>query len=165
MLDLSYHLCKDISTSLQRYCYSGVAVMTKIYAKSETQASWGNESDKGIRLDTDSRKNARPTSTGVGFERIQPHRENSPEGNFFSHAVGGMLDQLIDDAEKQLVKSRECIVWYREEEKEYEQKLSNFRRLKELHLQQLAAAEAAAVAAAPSTESPNDSNGGENLAE
>ncbi|MEG4329981.1 hypothetical protein, partial [Microcoleus sp. herbarium5] len=58
------------------------------------------------------------------------------------YAVGGMLDQLIDDAEKQLVKSRECIVWYREEEKEYEQKLNNFRRLKQLHEQQMAAAEA-----------------------
>jgi phage shock protein A len=44
------------------------------------------------------------------------------------YAIGGILDQLIDDAEKQLVKSRECIVWYREEAKEYEQKLNNLRQ-------------------------------------
>jgi phage shock protein A len=69
------------------------------------------------------------------------------------YAIGGILDQLIDDAEKQLVKSRECIVWYREEAKEYEQKLNNLRKLKELQQQQITAA----------AESSNDS--GENLAE
>jgi hypothetical protein len=136
--------------------------MTETYAKSETHASRGKEGHEGVRFDADSSKNARRISTGIGVERFQSDREGSKEGNLLGHAVGGMLDQLIDDAEKQLVKSRECIVWYREEEKEYEQKLSNFRKLKELHLQQLAAAEEAA--AASSIESSNE-NSGENLAE
>lgn len=121
--------------------------MTEMYAKSETHASRGKEGDKGVRLDADSSENARRISTGTGAQRFQSDREGSKEGNILGHAVGGMLDQLIDDAEKQLVKSRECIVWYREEEKEYEQKLNNFRKLRELHLEQMAAeaAEAAEV--------------------
>jgi hypothetical protein len=34
------------------------------------------------------------------------------------------------------VKSRECIVWYTEEAKEYEQKIENLRKLKELEEQE-----------------------------
>jgi hypothetical protein len=49
---------------------------------------------------------------------------------------GGVLDQLIDDARKQLVKSNECIVWYTEEVKEYQEKLNNLIKLKELQEQQ-----------------------------
>ena len=118
--------------------------MTEIYAKSETHAARGKEGDEGLRLDADSREDARRISTGIGTERFQPDRESGKEGNLLGYAVGGMLDQLIDDAEKQLVKSHECIVWYREEVKEYEQKLNNFRKLKQLHQQQMAAAEAEA---------------------
>ena len=131
--------------------------MTKLYAESETQAPRRNEGDERVRLDTDGGENAGQFSTGIGSQRFQLDRENSSAGNLFSHAIGGMLDQLIDDAEKQLVKSRECIVWYREEEKEYEQKLNNFRRLKELHLRQISAA-------GEQPESSNDRNGGEDLA-
>ncbi len=127
--------------------------MTEIYAKSETQASRRNESDEGVRLDTDGGENAREISTGTGTQCFQPDRKNSSAGNFIGNAIGGILDQLIDDAEKQLVKSRECIVWYREEAKEYEQKLNNLRKLKELQQQQITAA----------AESSNDS--GEDLAE
>lgn len=115
--------------------------MTEMYAKSETQASRGKEGDEGVRIDTDSSENARRISTGTGAERFQSDRKGSKEGDFVDYAIGGMLDQLIDDAEKQLVKSRECIVWYREEVKEYEEKLSNFRKLKELHQKQVAATE------------------------
>ncbi|MGB8688686.1 MAG: hypothetical protein WCD53_15315 [Microcoleus sp.] len=118
--------------------------MTEMYAKSETHASRGKESDEGVRLDANSSENARRISTGTGAQRFQSNREGSKEGNLLSDAIGGMLDQLIDDAEKQLVKSNECIVWYREEVKEYERKLDNFRKLKELHLQQVAAVEAEA---------------------
>lgn len=137
--------------------------MTEIYGKEgETEGIRREEERPDLWTDTDSSGDAGRASQGVRYQRLSLNRESSQEGDILSYAVGGMLDQLIDDAEKQLVKSRECIVWYREEEKEYEQKLNNFRRLKELHLQQMKAAEAAA---ANSTESFNDSNGGEHLAE
>lgn len=146
--------------------------MTEIYAKSETHAARGKEGNEGLRIDADSREDAGRISTGTGTECFQPDRKSSKEGNLLGYAVGGMLDQLIDDAEKQLVKSKECIVWYREEVKEYEQKLNNFRKLKELHQQQMAAAEEEARSQLDNvldtteqqTESSNQ-NGGENLAE
>jgi len=142
--------------------------MTEIYAKSETHASRGEEVSEGVRLDANSREDARRISTGVGIQPFPPDRKDSKEGNLLGYAVGGMLDQLIDDAEKQLVKSHECIVWYREEVKEYEQKLNNFRKLKQLHQQQMAAAEAEASKQLDTTEQPTElsnQNGGENLAE
>ncbi|MEG4330259.1 hypothetical protein, partial [Microcoleus sp. herbarium5] len=73
--------------------------MTEIYAKSETHAARGKEGDERLRSDADSREDARRISTGTGAERFQPDREGGKEGNILGYAVGGMLDQLIDDAE------------------------------------------------------------------
>ncbi|MEG4842481.1 hypothetical protein [Microcoleus sp. B9-D4] len=72
----------------------------------------------------------------LGAQLLELDRENSAAraGNF--NPFGGVLDQLIDDARKQLIKSNECIVWYREEVKEYEEKLNNLIKLKELQEQQ-----------------------------
>ncbi len=124
--------------------------MTETYAESETEASRGNEKSQELRTNTDSNQNARRPSEGIGNQCLASDRENRTEGIGVASAIGGILDQLINDAEKQLVRSRECIVWYREEAKEYEQKLNNLRKLKEL--QQQTAAE------------PSNSDG-ENLAE
>lgn len=150
--------------------------MTEDYGKKgETAGVRGEKERQDLWTDTDSSSNAGRVSQGVRNQRVSFDRKSSEEGNFLGYAVGGMLDQLIDDAEKQLVKSRECIVWYREEEKEYEQKLNNFRKLKQLHEQQMAAAEAEAdqqldkvldtaeqQLAAPEA---SNQNGGESLAE
>jgi len=129
--------------------------MTEDYGKeSETERVRGEEERQDLWIDTNSGSNAGRVSEGIRSELITSDRENSKEGASVVYAIGGILDQLIDDAEKQLVKSRECIVWYREEAKEYEQKLNNLRKLKELQQQQITAAAA---------ESSNDS--GEKLAE
>jgi hypothetical protein len=128
--------------------------MTEDYGKeSETERVRGEEERQDLWIDTNSGSNAGRVSEGIRSELITSDRENSKEGASVVYAIGGILDQLIDDAEKQLVKSRECIVWYREEAKEYEQKLNNLRKLKELQQQQITAA----------AKSSNDS--GENLAE
>ena len=128
--------------------------MTEDYGKkSETERVRGEEERQDLWIDTNSGSNAGRVSEGIRSELITSDRENSKEGTSIVYAIGGILDQLIDDAEKQLVKSRECIVWYREEAKEYEQKLNNLRKLKELQQQQITAA----------AKSSNDS--GENLAE
>ena len=110
--------------------------MTETYAKSQTQAPRGDESDQGVRADTHGSKNARPISARIRTQCLQLDRENSSAGDFLGDAIGGILDQLIDDAEKQLVKSRECIVWYKEEAKECENKLNNLLKLKELQARQ-----------------------------
>jgi hypothetical protein len=128
--------------------------MTENYGKeSETEGVRGEEKRQDLWIDTNSGSNAGRVSERIRSELVTSDRENSKEGTSLVYAIGGILDQLIDDAEKQLVKSRECIVWYREEAKEYEQKLNNLRKLKELQQQQITAA----------AESSNDS--GENLAE
>ena len=130
--------------------------MTEDYGKeSETERVRGEEERQDLWTDTNSSSNAGRVSEGIRSELVTSDRENSKEGASLVYAIGGILDQLIDDAEKQLVKSRECIVWYREEAKEYEQKLNNLRKLKQLQQQQITAAAAA--------KSSNDS--GENLAE
>ncbi|WP_445243959.1 hypothetical protein [Microcoleus sp. OTE_8_concoct_300] len=130
--------------------------MTENYGKeSETEGVRGEEKRQDLWTDTNSGSNAGRVSEGIRSELVTSDRENSKEGASLVYAIGGILDQLIDDAEKQLVKSRECIVWYREEAKEYEQKLNNLRKLKELQQQQ--------ITAAATAESSNDSE--ENLAE
>ena len=130
--------------------------MTENYGKeSETEGVRGEEKRQDLWTNTNSSSNAGRVSEGIRSELVTSDRENSKEGASLVYAIGGILDQLIDDAEKQLVKSRECIVWYREEAKEYEQKLNNLRKLKQLQQQQITAAAAA--------KSSNDS--GENLAE
>lgn len=75
-------------------------------------------------------------SAGARSQRLRFDREDSKEGARDFDPFGGVIDQLIDDARKQMVKSQECIVWYREEAKEYEQKLNNLVKLKELQQQQ-----------------------------
>ena len=75
-------------------------------------------------------------SRRFGGQRLGFDRENSAAGAGDFNPFGGVIDQLIDDAKKQLVKSQECIIWYREESKEYQNKLDNLIKLKELQQQQ-----------------------------
>ncbi|MEG4855664.1 hypothetical protein QUB10_32925 [Microcoleus sp. B5-D4] len=120
--------------------------------KSEREALRGDKESQELWVDANSSQDAGRIGEGDGTQRIALDRKSSTEGIGLKNAIGGILDQLLDDAEKQLAKSRECIVWYREEAKEYEQKIENLRKLKELQDLELQA------------ESSND-NGGENLAE
>jgi hypothetical protein len=106
--------------------------------ESETERVWGVEGEQDLRNYANGGNNVARISEGVGNQRVTLNRKNSEAGVGFGSAIGGILDQLIDDAEKQLVKSRECIVWYREEVKQYEEKLNNLRKLKELQQQQQA---------------------------
>lgn len=115
-------------------------------------------------------------STGFRDQLFTFDRENSPARTANFNPFGGILDQLIDDVKKQLVKSRECIVWYREEEKEYQEKLNNLLGLKELQEQQyqemrrqqelilLQQQQIQQQLAQQQAQSSNN-NGGENLAE
>lgn len=46
--------------------------------------------------------------------------------------VGGILSQLIDDAEKDVERTQECIEWYQRELEEKTQRLEDLKRLREL---------------------------------
>ncbi|WP_341730878.1 hypothetical protein [Microcoleus sp. EPA2] len=104
--------------------------------ESETERIWRSQSDESVRAYADGSEDAQRFGEGTRDKCVTPNREDSQKRVGSSCALGGILDQLIDDAEKQLVKSRECIVWYTEEVKDYEQKLNNLRKLKELQQKQ-----------------------------
>lgn len=110
--------------------------MTETYAESETEASRGDEKSQKLRPDTDGSQNAGRAGERTGAECLTPNRKNCTEGIGAKNAIGGILDQLIEDTHKQLGKSRECVVWYQSEIKEFEEKLKNLIHLKELQQQQ-----------------------------
>ncbi|MEG4396490.1 hypothetical protein [Microcoleus sp. BROC3] len=96
----------------------------------------GSEGQQDVRPYTYGSAALSGVSGGIGSELLTVDREDSAPGAGNFHPFGGVLDQLIDDTRKQLVKSNECIVWYREEVKEYEEKLKNLVKLKELQEEQ-----------------------------
>lgn len=104
--------------------------------KGKTVGIRGSEGGQSVHPYTDGSEALSGASARVGGQLLTLDREDSAArvGNF--DPFGGVIDQLIDDARKQLVKSQECIVWYREEAKEYQQKLDNLVKLKELQQQQ-----------------------------
>ena len=123
----------------------------------QTQGIRGSESLQDVRTDSDGSAAIERVSTGIGNQPIAAYREGSSPGVTAYDTIGGVLDQLIDDAERQKVKSQECIDWYKQELQEYEAKLENLRKLKQLQLQQQQQQQ--------QLEQSNDSDSGESLAE
>jgi hypothetical protein len=111
--------------------------MSDTYGQKESEAktSRGNESSQKLRFDADGRENVGRTSQKSRTERLTLNRKSRQRGTGALSAIGGIIDQLIEDARKQLVKSRECVVWYQSEVKESEQKLENLQNLKKLQEQ------------------------------
>lgn len=83
---------------------------------------------KGIRISggTDGSFSDRNTGTpGTG-----------PHTDFFSLLTGGIISQLITDAEDRLGQSQECIEWYEREKEENIKRLENLKKLQRLAEQQ-----------------------------
>jgi hypothetical protein len=59
--------------------------------------------------------------------------------DFTSSFAGGILDQLIKDAENRLEKVQAFIDWYEDEKQETLERLENLRRLREIEEQQFKA--------------------------
>jgi hypothetical protein len=104
--------------------------------ESETEGIRGTEEERRLRFDPDGGEASQRTSEGVWAVGVELYREDCSEGDYSLDPLGGILDQLIDDAQKQLVKSQECIVWYQSEAKEIRVKLQNLKKLKELREKQ-----------------------------
>ncbi|MEG4109014.1 hypothetical protein [Microcoleus sp. S13_C5] len=104
--------------------------------ESTTEGVRGSEGGQSVYPHTDGSATFAGAGAGVRNQLFTLDREDSAPGAGNFHPFGGVLDQLIDDTRKQLVKSNECIVWYREEVKEYEEKLNNLIKLKELQEEQ-----------------------------
>ena len=111
--------------------------MTETYGqKSEATGIWGEEEPEKLRTDPNGSQDVRRFSEGDGSQRVSLNREGSEEGTGAKSAIGGILYQLIEDARKQLGKSRECVIWYQQEVKENEEKLQNLTELLELQRQE-----------------------------
>ncbi len=104
--------------------------------KGEAIGVRGSEGGQSIYPHADSSEAVSGVSGRTGSQLFTLDRKDSPTGAGDFDPFGGVIDQLIDDAKKQLVKSQECIIWYREESKEYQNKLDNLTKLKELQQQQ-----------------------------
>jgi hypothetical protein len=100
--------------------------------KSETETSRGNEKSQKLRIDADGGADVRRASEKTRAERLTLNRKSRQRGTGALCTLGGILDQLIEDARKQLVKSQECVVWYQSEVKESKEKLENLLSLKQL---------------------------------
>ncbi|MEG4225548.1 hypothetical protein QUA35_06625 [Microcoleus sp. N9_B2] len=102
----------------------------------ETVTVRGIENEQDVYPDADGSTAFSGAGGRFGRQWLGLDREASKEGIGNFNPFGGVIDQLIDDAKKQLVKSQECIVWYRAEVQEYQEKLNNLIKLKELQEQQ-----------------------------
>jgi hypothetical protein len=100
--------------------------------KSKAEASRRDENPEELRFDADSGENVGRISEKSRTQRLTLDRKSRQRGTGALCAIGGIIDQLIEDAQKQLVKSRECVVWYQSEVRESEEKLANLQNLKKL---------------------------------
>lgn len=82
--------------------------------ENKTKGISGAEGHQSLRIDAYGSENAERVSEGAGNQLVALDRKSSKEGIDLKNAIGGILDQLLEDTEKQLVKTRECIVCYRE---------------------------------------------------
>jgi hypothetical protein len=71
----------------------------------------------------------------IGVDGDDWTRGNQPR---LSVAIsGGILIQLIQDAEDQLEQAEACIKWYEDEKRKIQQRLDNLRQLQDLQLEML----------------------------
>jgi hypothetical protein len=100
--------------------------------KSETEGVRGEEERPHLWTNTNGGENVGRIGEKSRTQRLTLNRKSRQRGTGALCAIGGIIDQLIGDAQKQLVKSRECVVWYQSEVRESEEKLQNLLNLKKL---------------------------------
>jgi hypothetical protein len=100
--------------------------------KSKAKTSRGDEESQELRFDADGSQDVGRAREKTRAERLTLNRKSRQRRTGALCAIGGILDQLIEDARKQLVKSQECVVWYQSEVKESKEKLENLLNLKRL---------------------------------
>lgn len=76
---------------------------------------------------------------GLVCERTAGTVRSRSDCDFTSSFAGGILDQLIKDAENRLEKAQAGIDWYESEKQEALQRLENLRRLREIEKEQFKA--------------------------
>lgn len=94
----------------------------------------------GLAYSPDSRREAGAGlysgSNGDFSSRISGTPGAGANPNFLALLTGGIISQLIADAEDRLGQSQECIEWYEREKQENVKRLENLRKLQRLAEQQ-----------------------------
>jgi hypothetical protein len=129
-LDLDIQYLSQIVYTIKRK-----VSMPENNAEIQTQAAWGGENTRGVRS-TDPAGETRARGFGEIARDLSQRiagetRSRSIPGSTISIS-GGILTQLIQDAESQLEKTRATIEWYQSEEQEQLQRLESLQRLREL---------------------------------
>lgn len=111
--------------------------MTESDGQGETQAIWRERGNQNVSINANSSETFGKNRPEERFEVAKSTtREDCSRGNCFKNTLGGILDQLIEDARQQLGKARESAIRYQNEAKEYEKRLQNLLELKKLEQQQ-----------------------------
>lgn len=82
--------------------------------------------------DPNSKTAANSEGSGIGGERVGIGRESCTQGVFGGELLGGILTQLIEQAEDQLRETQECISWYQRAEEKARKQLENLKQLQQL---------------------------------
>lgn len=81
---------------------------------------------------TDSEGQALGEGSGSGCQHVRVNREGGSEGFPGGLLFGGILTQLIEQAEDQLREAQECISWYERAEEKARKQLENLKQLQQL---------------------------------
>lgn len=101
-------------------------------AQGETQSAWSGEVGD-IPSSTDSHSQGRATDSSSVYGNLSRgivgKTRSGRDSDQCIDITGGILAQLIADAEDQLGEARACIEWYQEKEKEQLKRLENLQKL------------------------------------
>lgn len=104
------------------------------YGKSQAQAVRRGSKEPDLLDHSNSYRTPEASGTGVKFDITQSNaRKDSSRGDFARcPANGGILDQLLSEAQSELAKSREYLVWHRNQHQELIKRVQRLENLKAL---------------------------------
>lgn len=107
----------------------------KCYGEGTETKARGTDTERDDNDNSDSAQQLRcPSQSSEPGEQVGVDNKNRTRRDTALRwsIAGGILDQLIADAEDQLAKTRACIDWYQQEELEKVARLENLKRLRDL---------------------------------
>jgi hypothetical protein len=105
--------------------------MSTFNAQEQTLSAWRTEIRESLcPADANSEGGSGESSSGAGNLSGRSFGEDRPAKSTLK-LFGGILAQLIQDAEVQLGKAQECVEWYQREVAELQTRLENLKRLQQ----------------------------------
>lgn len=102
------------------------------HAKSTTPGTGGTE-ERNIERSPEFNGEGRAESAGTteGSVSVRTPRATRPPAITSDPITGGILSQLINQTKSQLAKARDCIAWYEQEVKEFQDQLNQLEHLQQ----------------------------------